>query len=666
MKGVSDSGLVRNLLHLGALCSLGIAQPYFGPIGDGPDFFLTNGATRLDIVLLALGLVLLPPLFLFACEALVGLAGAQARTWLHLVFVGGLVALIAWQAIHDSALPSKAEFALAGLAGIAAAALYSGAEPVRTFLTVLSPVPVVVLVVFLGFTPVRTLVFGGDGDAPAKGVRATAPVVMLIIDELPTSSLIDGRGRIDARNYPGFARLAKSSTWYSNETTVADYTQNAVPALLTGSRPRPGTLQVAAEYPRNLFTLLGGAWHVDATEAVTDLCGAACPDKVRAPLTRRMRSMGAQLLRTIPALPLGPRARMARFVQPPDSAPPQATPTRENVRRHMLASELQRFDRFLSTLGQRQSKPTFNFLHLELPHRPWDYAPSGQTYASPRVPNARTFLPMPRNSRSVDVAWQRHLIQTQFTDRLLSRMIDRLRQTGLWDQALVVVTADHGTAFLPGQESRVVTRANIGEIAPVPLFVKAPGQRAGRTEESPTESIDVMPEVARELGVRIPWKVEGTPLSQAEPSGDVSVMRQEDGKTVTVPRGQVLQASAAAVRRRLRAFPGGDPFALGPKPELRGRTSQGLAPLSVSLDPPGSARRVEPRSESLPLDVSGVVRGAKARERPIAVAVDGRVAATGFTTVSPGETESFSVLIPPSALPVGRHRVTVLSLQARR
>ena len=94
-----SEGLARNGLHLAALTSFAIAQQYFEPLADGPDFFIERGATSLDVVLFALGFVIVPPALLLAAEAVAGLAHERARDGLHLVFVGGLLALIAWQAI---------------------------------------------------------------------------------------------------------------------------------------------------------------------------------------------------------------------------------------------------------------------------------------------------------------------------------------------------------------------------------------------------------------------------------------------------------------------------------------------------------------------------------------------------------------------------------------
>ena len=235
---------------------------------------------------------------LLGLEWLTGLASHRAREALHRVCVGGLIALIAWQAITDADPGARPALAYSIAAGIGAGAAYAYArfDSVRTWLTVLSAAPAVVLVLFLGFSPARTLAFGGGGPEPRSPSSNGAPVVMLVLDELPTTSLMDGRGRIDAARYPGFAAFARDATWYRNAVSVADYTQLAVPALLTGKDPRPGAVQVAAEYPDNLFTLLGGSYRLNVFEALTDLCRAACDSQLREPFGPRMRRMVSSTL----------------------------------------------------------------------------------------------------------------------------------------------------------------------------------------------------------------------------------------------------------------------------------------------------------------------------------------------------------------------------------
>ena len=85
-----SEGLARYGLHLAALTSFAIAQQYFEPLADGPDFFIERGATSLDVLVFALGFVIVPPLLLLAAEALAGLVHERVRDALHLVFVADL------------------------------------------------------------------------------------------------------------------------------------------------------------------------------------------------------------------------------------------------------------------------------------------------------------------------------------------------------------------------------------------------------------------------------------------------------------------------------------------------------------------------------------------------------------------------------------------------
>ena len=91
-----------------------------------------------------------------------------------------------------------------------------------------------------------------------------------------------------------------------------------------------------------------------------------------------------------------------------------------------------------------------------------------------------------------------------------------VRDAGAWDDALVVVVADHGVAFTPGSSRRYAEAENIGEVAPMPLFVKEPGQQRGRVDERPLTTIDVLPTIAELLDVELPFEVDGGPRQQVE------------------------------------------------------------------------------------------------------------------------------------------------------
>src|SRR5262249_46820876 len=156
--------------------------------------------------------------------------------------------------------------------------LYVRAAPARLVLTVLGPVPLLFLALFLFNSDVTRLSLG-TGDAQAAREAPRAPVVLVVFDELPLNSLLDTRGRIDALRFPNFGRLGGGSTWFSQATTVAEGTTHAVPAILTGRFPRAGEFPVYTDHEQNLFTLLGGATQIHAVDGETHLCPPSlCPD----------------------------------------------------------------------------------------------------------------------------------------------------------------------------------------------------------------------------------------------------------------------------------------------------------------------------------------------------------------------------------------------------
>src|SRR5690606_24547464 len=104
---------------------------------------------------------------------------------------------------------------------------------------------------------------GGGEDAPS--------VMVLMLDELPTESLLADDGTIDRVRFPHIAEFADESTWYRNYTSSAQGTLMAIPSILTGTPPREDAA-INANYPDNLFSLLEPTHDMRVSEAVTSLC----------------------------------------------------------------------------------------------------------------------------------------------------------------------------------------------------------------------------------------------------------------------------------------------------------------------------------------------------------------------------------------------------------
>ena len=225
----TDGGAVRTLgmawLHLAVLWAFAVAQPLFNILDDDPAFFVARGNTTGDIVLLAFGLVLVPPTVLVAVEA-VFVRLPVVREWLHVVFVALLASVFALQLIGDAAPGGSSAFLipLSLLCGAAVGLAYRRTRFVPSMLSVLSPAPVLFLAFFLLFSDVSKLVLPQDESSASASVKSDTPVVFVVLDEFSGLSLQGPDGRINAARFPNFAALARDSTWYRNATTVADQT----------------------------------------------------------------------------------------------------------------------------------------------------------------------------------------------------------------------------------------------------------------------------------------------------------------------------------------------------------------------------------------------------------------------------------------------------------
>ena len=81
------------------------------------------------------------------------------------------------------------------------------------------------------------------------------------------------------------------------------------------------------------------------------------------------------------------------------------------------------------------------------------------------------------------------------------------------------MVADHGYSYDIGVPSRrFVSDSNVDEVAPVPLFIKAPDQMHGRVDDSMVRNIDVVPTIGDMLGTDLWWDADGesvySPASQ--------------------------------------------------------------------------------------------------------------------------------------------------------
>ncbi|MGH9031779.1 MAG: sulfatase-like hydrolase/transferase [Acidimicrobiia bacterium] len=667
--------LSTNVLELAALCALAISQPLFDLLADDAEFFVARQAPAGDIVVLVVALLTVPPGILLAIEALAGRVNIRAQQILHVLIVGGLAGLLLLNALSEvQSIPAGVILALATYAGIAAALAYVSLHGARLVVRVLAATPFLFGLLFLLSPGVSAIVFGDEADGRSAGSASDAPVVMIVFDEFPTTMLLSAPQRIDARRYPNFARLARTATWYPNATAVSDMTTRAVPAILTGEFPRAGTVPTASEHPDNLFTLLDRSHRMQVREEVTQLCTErVCGERAAQPFPDRMRSLAEDMsviYRRL-VLPEGLREGLPdittgfrQFEAPFDG--------QERVLAALEADRTALFESFLSEI-QPGEKPTLHFLHLLLPHVQFEFLPSGRRYGGaaymPGIDEAGKWL---GDEPTRFLLHQRALLQLGYVDRLVGHLIGRLEETGLFDDALVVLVADHGAAMLEGDERRRLTDSNIGGILPVPLFVKAPQQRDGRTVDAHVRTVDVLPTIARLLDARVPWATDGRPLVGG-PYPDrtrLRFLRDVEQDEISISVESLERERAKVLSRQLGLFGAGNPFPgraglHGHHPLLDRRLAE--IPMRTggpraAIDSPEAYEDVATGDPVLPVYVTGHLENVPAgSHRDIAVAVNTRVVAIA-RTFAVDDRESFGVMIPPWSLRDGSNDVRVLAI----
>jgi Sulfatase len=664
------------LVHLLTVWAFGVSQPVFSMLDANPEFLVVRGSTRIEVVMFAVVLALGPPFLAILCTWLVSLASRVAADVLYLVFLGLFVAPLGLMLL--STLDPHAVAAVVGFGafGSIVAIAYARWRPVRTVLTVAFVLPVVGFAVFVTGIP---LVVDDVAGARVRAPNET-PVVVVVLDELPTSSLLTTAGEVDPVRYPSFARLASRSTWYPRATTVHEHTVGAVPALLTGRLPEGFELPTLEDHPQNLFTLLGESFRMRVHEAVTYLCPTRYCPRDRQALKGRVESLAedvriAYLHLVLPdslqgGLPeIGDRwgdLNRERLLAAEDVPDLQAA-----VHDRSQDHEARVMD-FLQDMSPHATDRRLHFLHLVLPHSPWQFLPTGHHYAGEFQFDGRdgdaTWLPEPW---PVVHGYQRHLLQVGFVDRMLGQFLRRFGGTRFFDRAVVVVVADHGANFTPGHPNRRVAPGNVADVARVPLFVKFPRQTRGRVDSRPVQTIDILPTIADVLDVRIPWQVDGRSLltSNRRPA-DVQVAKRE-GEPVTASHSEVDRQMAATVRRKRALFGEGSEslYELGASRGLLGTALASLGSLptqpgaGVTIDDEASFGNVQVR-RIVPARVTGAISGTVPPGSEIAVAVNGRVAAIGGTYRRDRQLR-FSAMVPPWSFMDGRNTVEVLLVVGR-
>ena len=115
-----------------------------------------------------------------------------------------------------------------------------------------------------------------------------------------------------------------------------------------------------------------------------------------------------------------------------------------------------------------------------------------------------------------DLRWLRDMYDAEINqlDDLLGKFFAWLDDEGLYDDALIVITSDHGEEF---QEhgSFLHGRTHYQEILRIPLIVRGPGVPPGTVVATPVHGVDVTPTILALMGLESHMPRDGIDLSAA-------------------------------------------------------------------------------------------------------------------------------------------------------
>jgi hypothetical protein len=677
-RGTPKSRSWQQAAHLFVLTAFAVAQPVYDRVGDRPAYLADMGVSAAAIVLLALTFSFLLPSLLAAIVWGVGRFSTRIGESLYAVIVCLLCTVTAAPLINRvDWLAAWISIGLTISVGTAATWVYLRFRPARLVVTVASPAIVVFPALFLLASPVAWQFFYPHQQISTERWNPV-PVVVVVLDEFCGMTLVNENREIDAIRFPNFAKLAAGATWFRNATTVYPDTVHALPAILSGRYPSNNWTPGIADRPQNLFSVLQAtdAYDIVAFEPISRLAslpvtnGESSHPSVLRQLTSIMPALSRVLLFHV--TPLDLRSQLPEvpklwfgFHEKTNADRRQ----RQGVFRYAKGDDRQeQFDHFLECLDDTP-RPQLYFFHVLLPHIPWCYLPSGRKYIAETSSWELNDDIVLGDELYVEQCQQRQLLQLRFCDSQMGRLLERLHDTGLYDKCLLIVTADHGVSFKPGNLRRYANEGNLPDIMSVPLFIKAPGQSAAAVSDKNVETIDILPTITKFLGIDLHLQVDGVSVFDVtRPERPDKKFKREEmlsSSPMVVPPDILSHSTVSAeIRQRFGSPDAPDGlFRIGSHPELLGRAATDFplgkgASTELKLTRGGSVYSHDPQ-ELVPCYFEGkvVIPSNLTEPMDLAIAINGIVRATTRTYRVRGYRDQFSAMVPESAFHEGANDV---------
>ncbi len=167
-------------------------------------------------------------------------------------------------------------------------------------------------------------------------------------------------------------------------------------------------------------------------------------------------------------------------------------------------------------LEKHKDEPFFVWFHLRGPHLPYSYLKEFSGDLTADLERIKIFLERKTiYKEEFDLSYlseqEKDFVRTLYEadiklqDDEIGKIIEHLKNLGIWDDVIFVITADHGEElFEHGWVGHASTSRNSGlyqEIIKIPCIIRVPGIRRYEVE-TPASSVDIMPTLFEILGLR--------------------------------------------------------------------------------------------------------------------------------------------------------------------
>ena len=349
--------------------------------------------------------------------------------------------------------------------------------------------------------PLLVALLGCRGEAappvtPPEPPPPPADLLLLVIDCLRADTLgVNGYGRPTT---PNLDALAAEGTTFRNAFAQASWTRPSLPTILTGLYPSEhGLLDLGDD----------DAAHAQALDEGIDT------------VAERLAAAGYATAMFGEQHKLAPRFGLGQGFEVWHHRSGGAA----NINKKAVE--------WASGLGQRR---WFGYLHYLEPH--WPYCPPqdvrGRFYADEPdfCADWRGVRNQIRDGERVLTPAEREALRARYDEEVLAldaqigELFAQLREKGLWDETLIVVTADHGEEFFE-HDGYFHGQSLHDELTAVPLLVKPPaswGAPAGQRLDGLVETRDIPATLLAAAGVAPlpPGTIDLRPWVRGEGAGD--------------------------------------------------------------------------------------------------------------------------------------------------